>query len=394
MHSSCRTVAWRCRSTILRALSRCPCSRTPASAPKFLAGFFDFRGTPVAALRLDLLLSLGEERYGIYSPLLILKEASPPVALHVGRVTGDHQGRGRRGAADRHGRDIQRLRRRARHRSRRDRLRAVDRRHPARRGARAASPRTANCASSASRPWPERRRRWPMLPKSPQATFPLEADPVFEELKSFLVQRDRQLPPVGQELAGPGEGPQPPAAKRPVVARRLSRPPQGRRGRQARTRQPDRRADRRRDLLLPPSGSFRRAARPCPAGLPGAQRASRQLRIWSAGCANGAEAYSIAILVHSILGDRLKDWNVTIVGSDINRAFLAEAEAGIYTAWTLRGVPKEQAARLLRAQRRSTGRCATNTSRTSISSITTSSTRRFRRSTRTSSRSTSSFAAT
>jgi chemotaxis protein methyltransferase CheR len=70
--------------------------------------------------------------------------------------------------------------------------------------------------------------------------------------------------------------------------------------------------------------------------------ASRQLRIWSAGCSNGAEAYSIAILVHSVLGPRIKDWNVSIVGSDINRAFLAEAEAGIYTAWTLRGLPKEQ----------------------------------------------------
>ena len=71
---------------------------------------------------------------------------------------------------------------------------------------------------------------------------------------------------------------------------------------------------------------------------------SRQLRIWSAGCANGAEAYSIAILVHSLLGDQLANWNVTIVGSDINRAFLAEAEAASYSAWTLRGVPQEQVA--------------------------------------------------
>ena len=57
--------------------------------------------------------------------------------------------------------------------------------------------------------------------------------------------------------------------------------------------------------------------------------ASRQLRIWSAGCANGAEAYSIAILVHALLGERLANWNVEIVGSDINRAFLAEAERGV-----------------------------------------------------------------
>ncbi len=72
-------------------------------------------------------------------------------------------------------------------------------------------------------------------------------------------------------------------------------------------------------------------------------QASRQLRIWSAGCSNGAEAYSIAILVHAVLGPRIKDWNVTIVGSDINRAFLAEAEAATYSAWSLRGLPPEQA---------------------------------------------------
>lgn len=48
------------------------------------------------------------------------------------------------------------------------------------------------------------------------------------------------------------------------------------------------------------------------------------------------------MLVRSVLGPRLKDWNVAIVGSDINRAFLAEAEAATYTAWTLRGLPPEK----------------------------------------------------
>ena len=78
--------------------------------------------------------------------------------------------------------------------------------------------------------------------------------------------------------------------------------------------------------------------------------ASRQLRIWSAGCSNGAEPYSIAIMVHSILGSRLKDWNVTIVGTDINRAFLADAEAASYSAWTLRGVEQERLPAYFRRQ--------------------------------------------
>jgi chemotaxis protein methyltransferase CheR len=69
---------------------------------------------------------------------------------------------------------------------------------------------------------------------------------------------------------------------------------------------------------------------------------SKQLRIWSAGCANGAEVYSIAILVHALLANELAQWNVVIVGSDINRVSLAEAEKGLYTDWTLRDVPEWQ----------------------------------------------------
>jgi len=82
-----------------------------------------------------------------------------------------------------------------------------------------------------------------------------------------------------------------------------------------------------------------------PARLRG-NAATRQLRIWSAGCANGAEAYSLAILVHDLLGDRRGDWSIVIVGSDINRALLAEAERGEYSAWTLRDIAPEQRSRL------------------------------------------------
>ena len=68
-----------------------------------------------------------------------------------------------------------------------------------------------------------------------------------------------------------------------------------------------------------------------------ARRASsRRLRIWSAGCANGAEAYSISILIHALLGERMADWNITIVGSDISRGALEEARAGLFSDWSLR----------------------------------------------------------
>lgn len=64
-----------------------PLLEQPVGAPSFVEGFFDFGGVPVAALRLDRLLNLGDETLGIYSPLMILRGEDPPVALHVTRVT-------------------------------------------------------------------------------------------------------------------------------------------------------------------------------------------------------------------------------------------------------------------------------------------------------------------
>jgi chemotaxis protein methyltransferase CheR len=70
---------------------------------------------------------------------------------------------------------------------------------------------------------------------------------------------------------------------------------------------------------------------------------SKQLRIWSAGCATGAEPYSIAILLKQRWPELFADWNVTILGTDINRAFLAQAEEGTFNDWALRATPLELA---------------------------------------------------
>ncbi|WP_159714105.1 CheR family methyltransferase [Geminicoccus flavidas] len=73
--------------------------------------------------------------------------------------------------------------------------------------------------------------------------------------------------------------------------------------------------------------------------------AGRSLRLWSAGCATGAEAYSLAALVRAALGERLSEWRVTILGTDINRAFLAQARRGEFSEWALRDVaPADRAA--------------------------------------------------
>src|SRR4030042_529618 len=53
-------------------------------------------------------------------------------------------------------------------------------------------------------------------------------------------------------------------------------------------------------------------------GLIAARRKTeKRLRFWSAGCSTGEEPYSLAILLDKLIPD-LKDWNVTILVTDIN----------------------------------------------------------------------------
>jgi chemotaxis protein methyltransferase CheR len=63
-----------------------------------------------------------------------------------------------------------------------------------------------------------------------------------------------------------------------------------------------------------------------------------RLRIWSAGCSTGEEAYTIAIMLDRLLRD-LKDWNITILATDFNPKFLRKATQGVYTEWSFRDAP-------------------------------------------------------
>ncbi len=64
----------------------------------------------------------------------------------------------------------------------------------------------------------------------------------------------------------------------------------------------------------------------------------KSLRIWSAGCCTGEEPYSIAILLSKMIPD-IKDWNITILATDINPRFLKKAAEGVYTEWSFRDTP-------------------------------------------------------
>jgi chemotaxis protein methyltransferase CheR len=68
------------------------------------------------------------------------------------------------------------------------------------------------------------------------------------------------------------------------------------------------------------------------------KQTERSISIWSAGCATGAEPYSISMLLAVEFHDRLADWDVTILGTDINTDFLSRARQASFGKWALRDV--------------------------------------------------------
>ncbi|MBR9978013.1 MAG: hypothetical protein KFH87_07990 [Bacteroidetes bacterium] len=69
-------------------------------------------------------------------------------------------------------------------------------------------------------------------------------------------------------------------------------------------------------------------------------RGDFRLRVWCAGCSTGEEAYSIAILLDSFLGQR-PEWSYEILGTDINPIAVQRAREGVYRDWSFRDVPME-----------------------------------------------------
>ncbi len=78
------------------------------------------------------------------------------------------------------------------------------------------------------------------------------------------------------------------------------------------------------------------------------ERTDPQLRIWSAGCASGEEAYSIAILMHAhalATGDARRLAASSIVGTDIDSHVLGAAERAVYPESALGDTPERLRAR-------------------------------------------------
>ena len=75
---------------------------------------------------------------------------------------------------------------------------------------------------------------------------------------------------------------------------------------------------------------------------------TRTLRVWSAGCSTGEEAYTLAILIlESGLFDR---WKIELSASDLSQRVIAEARMGRYRAHSFRTIDEERRARYFTLQ--------------------------------------------
>jgi two-component system CheB/CheR fusion protein len=70
------------------------------------------------------------------------------------------------------------------------------------------------------------------------------------------------------------------------------------------------------------------------------QSRDTMIRVWSAGCAHGEEPYSVAILLAELLGERLKNYRITIYATDIDTEALNKAKEGKYTEDSILEVKK------------------------------------------------------
>lgn len=67
----------------------------------------------------------------------------------------------------------------------------------------------------------------------------------------------------------------------------------------------------------------------------------RILRLWSAGCATGEEAYSLALLLAEHLGPEFPEWSVKVFATDLAADAIAFARRGLYPENVLNDLPAE-----------------------------------------------------
>lgn len=69
---------------------------------------------------------------------------------------------------------------------------------------------------------------------------------------------------------------------------------------------------------------------------------NKTLKVWSAGCSNGEEPYSIAIVLREFLGTTARKYNISILGTDIDEDSLRKAESGTYRSEQLEKISRKR----------------------------------------------------
>ncbi|HKR15641.1 MAG TPA: CheR family methyltransferase [Pyrinomonadaceae bacterium] len=72
-----------------------------------------------------------------------------------------------------------------------------------------------------------------------------------------------------------------------------------------------------------------------------ARENGRILRVWSAGCATGEEAYSMALLIADLLGPDFPEWSVKIFATDLAADAISFARRGLYPENVLSDLPDD-----------------------------------------------------
>jgi chemotaxis protein methyltransferase CheR len=80
-----------------------------------------------------------------------------------------------------------------------------------------------------------------------------------------------------------------------------------------------------------------------------AQSGGRKLRILSAGCASGEEAYSLAMIIHNL--QQAADYDIGITGIDADTNVLKKAIAARYSPWSLRQTPPSYRSDFFRSEK-------------------------------------------
>ncbi|MCB0278124.1 MAG: protein-glutamate O-methyltransferase CheR, partial [Calditrichaeota bacterium] len=80
------------------------------------------------------------------------------------------------------------------------------------------------------------------------------------------------------------------------------------------------------------------------------QSGQRSIRIWSAGCSSGEEAYTLGMILDDVMGAVAHNWELGILATDISENALQKASLAVYPDENVRNLPLNFKFKYLSAQ--------------------------------------------